>query len=185
MPVTYRKRRVASRKRARRDKTLDLEIGTRVAELRVNKGMPQVELGRFLKRQDAAGQAHKLESGKSGFSLADLVKLADHFGVTLDYLIRGSETDAPLTNEEVDTVLKRYAASEHERNEFAAHRRLYRDHRITTSYVHVFLLVLRRDRPLEEAADAALNAQARDSAKLESGEATRVPPDALRKRRKR
>lgn len=175
---------MASRKRARRDKTLDLEIGARVAKLRAARGMAQVDLGRLLLRQDSAGQAYKWETGKAGFSLNDLVKLAEHFGVTLDYLIRGSESDAPLTGEEIETVLNQYAASAEERQEFAAHRRLYRDHRITTSYVHVFLLVLRKDRNVEAAADAALNAAARDRGIVEGGDASQVPSGVLRKRRK-
>jgi transcriptional regulator with XRE-family HTH domain len=186
MPATYRKRRVVARKRVRRDKDLDQAIARRVAELRIKNQMSQVELGRFLGRQDAATAAHKLETAKTGFSISDLIALADKFGVTLDKLIRGfdPESDESLTDAEIDTVMRQYAATDAERAEFTAHRKLYRDHRITTSYLMVFLLVLRRDRNVAQAADAAVNAAARDAAVAESGSTTRVPPGELRRRRK-
>lgn len=187
MPGTYRKRRVGSKKRPRRNKQLDATIAQRVAELRVKKQMAQVDLGRLLERSDAATAAHKLENAKSGFSLQDLVTLAKHFDVSLDQLVRGvtPDTDGTLTDDEIKQVLDQYAASDVERREFAEHQRIHRDHRVTASYIHVFLLALRRGRSLERAADEALAASARDSAVQETGSAERLPPGELRRRRKR
>ncbi len=66
-------------------------MGKRIRELRRRIGMMQEELS----EQFGVSVKHmsEAERGISGLSVENLVKLCDIFGVTLDYLIRGEESD--------------------------------------------------------------------------------------------
>ncbi|MEW9699645.1 helix-turn-helix domain-containing protein [Paenibacillus sp. SI8] len=57
----------------------------RIQELRLKKGASQDELAEFLGRKRATVSNYEL--GKTEPQYADLVKIADYFNVTIDYLL--------------------------------------------------------------------------------------------------
>lgn len=60
------------------------KFAARLRELRENEGISAIELGRQL--HWGINTIHYYESGRSQPTLPMLTALADHFGVTLDYL---------------------------------------------------------------------------------------------------
>lgn len=62
-------------------------IGTRIAELRKEKGMTQAKLATVINISEKA--ISKWESAGSCPDIDVLIKLSDFFGVSLDYIIRG------------------------------------------------------------------------------------------------
>jgi transcriptional regulator with XRE-family HTH domain len=70
-------------------------FGNKLRALRLSRALTQIDLSRQLELQT---QAHisLLESGRSEPSLALVLKVADIFGVTLDYLLRD---DIPIQDE--------------------------------------------------------------------------------------
>lgn len=65
------------------------EIGQRIRSVRRNKKVRQRELGDILGFSE--NYIGKLETGKRIPSLDALVRIADYFDVSLDYLVRGKE----------------------------------------------------------------------------------------------
>ena len=65
------------------------EFGKRLQELRNEKGLKQTEMAEFLGRSDATYQ--KMEYGNINVPGLTLIKLADFFEVSLDYLVGRSE----------------------------------------------------------------------------------------------
>lgn len=169
-----------------RDRGLDKEIGARIREIRIKAGVSQVALGRILDRKQPASSMHKYEKGENGLNPNDLKKIAEHFKVSLDLIIRGVEPkglDPTLTQAEIDTILQQFGATPIERSVFEKHQRMYASARITSAYLVAFLLGHRSHGDVEKAVDEATSAVARDAAIAESGSAERVEPGALRKRR--
>lgn len=68
-----------------------IALGSKVRRLRVQSGRTQVELAQELGLQT---QAHisLLENGQSDISLSLVIRLAELFGVSIDYLVRDSES---------------------------------------------------------------------------------------------
>lgn len=93
----------------------EFSIGTRIAELRSKMGMTQLELAEKLGVTDRA--VSKWETGASYPDIALLPQLADIFGVTTDYLLRGlatvkQEFYVDYANSKFnDTVNKKYLAN--------------------------------------------------------------------------
>lgn len=65
------------------------DFKTRLKELRVEKNLSQNDLAKLLNMSKMA--VSHWESGHSEPSIAQLVLLSEHFGVTVDYLIGKSE----------------------------------------------------------------------------------------------
>ena len=65
------------------------EFGKRLQELRSEKGLKQTEMAEFLERSDATYQ--KMEYGTINVPGLTLIKLADFFEVSLDYLVGRSD----------------------------------------------------------------------------------------------
>lgn len=62
-------------------------IGARIRKLREDRGLKQSELANYL-GMTATGYG-KLESGSNGLSSEYCIALADYYGVTCDYILRG------------------------------------------------------------------------------------------------
>ena len=62
-----------------------LPFGRRLKELRKEKGLKQTEMAEFIGCTDRNYQ--KMEYGEINVPGLTLIKLADFFGVTLDYLV--------------------------------------------------------------------------------------------------
>ena len=65
------------------------EFGKRLQSLRNEKGLKQTEMAKFIGRSDATYQ--KMEYGTINVPGLTLIKLADFFEVSLDYLVGRSE----------------------------------------------------------------------------------------------
>ena len=89
---------------------LALEIGNRIAELRIARGWSQTELAK------RAGLGSKslisyYELGERYPSCESVIRLADALGVTTDYLLRGASSEAndgitSETNQQGDTYIR-------------------------------------------------------------------------------
>jgi transcriptional regulator with XRE-family HTH domain len=172
----------------RKDIGLDEAIGARVRQIRLKRGVKQVDIGRLLNRESPSTSAHKIEKGLVGLTLVDLKTIADHLDISLDWLVRGTDPkgiDSALNESELERVLDQLGATADERAVFAAHRHLYAQQRITAAYAMAFLLGRRSGATVEGAVDQAVTAQAREAAIAETGSAKRAKPDALRRRRKK
>ena len=91
-----------------------VEIGSRLKELRVSKGLKQKDLANVLGITPPA--YGKLEAGERGLDFEYCIKLADFYGVSCDYILRGIKTEnldicakTCLTSETVEALVKRYA----------------------------------------------------------------------------
>ncbi|MBR6513657.1 MAG: helix-turn-helix transcriptional regulator [Clostridia bacterium] len=73
-------------------------VAKNITELRIANNMTQVELGEKLNYSDKT--VSKWERAESSPDLAVLVEMADLFGVTLDYLIKGEEAPKPVDKKE-------------------------------------------------------------------------------------
>jgi transcriptional regulator with XRE-family HTH domain len=84
-------------------------LGIRIAILRISKGWSQAELARRIGVSTSAVGMY--EQGRREPSLGLLVRLAQEFGVTTDYLLMG-ETPAsdPLTTSELPSITVRTEA---------------------------------------------------------------------------
>lgn len=72
----------------------------RLKELRLKAGVTQKELATYL---GVTGQTLlNWENGIYEPKIAELIKLADYFNVTVDYLI-----ERPITNNEIDLICKK------------------------------------------------------------------------------
>ena len=66
-------------------------FGTRLRRLRISKDVTQQELADLLKVKSAA--ISKYETGSKSYPKIEfLIQLAEYFGVSIDYLLRGVET---------------------------------------------------------------------------------------------
>ena len=63
------------------------EIGRRIRDLRINKGVTQNEIANILGMKSAGYS--KLESGGCALGYEHCITLADFYGVTCDYILRG------------------------------------------------------------------------------------------------
>ena len=68
-------------------------FGHRLKELRKEKGLTQVEMAKFIGRTEANYQ--KLEYGTINVPALTLVKLADFFDVSIDYLLGRDDRRKP------------------------------------------------------------------------------------------
>ena len=171
-----------------RDEELDKEIGARIRQLLEERGASQADLGRLLERKQASTNAYKYVTGRSGLDIKSIKKIAEHFDVSTDQLIRGIAPKGvePLLEEaDLETLFTQLRASPLERDLFAQHLRIYTQHRVTSSYVTGFLLGHRMHGTLQGAVDAAVLEKSREAAIAETGSAKRAEPNALRKRRAR
>ena len=69
-------------------------IAKNITELRIGKGMTQIDLAERLKYSDKA--VSKWERAESLPDISVLVEIADMFGVSLDYLVREKHKEKPL-----------------------------------------------------------------------------------------
>lgn len=67
------------------------DIGNRIAMLRKKKKMTQAQLAEYLSISNK--HCSEVERGIAGLSLERLIRIADLFHVSLDYLIRGYSFD--------------------------------------------------------------------------------------------
>lgn len=71
------------------------ESGKRIKELRKKRGLTQEQLG------EAVGLSYKtinyIENGVRGTTIDNMEIMADYFGVSIDYLVRGKELDDGLS----------------------------------------------------------------------------------------
>ena len=83
-----------------------MEFRERLYQLRKGRGISQEELANAVGVSRQAVQ--KWEAGASTPDLSNLSALADFFGVTLDYLVRGTEPEAPQAAPVERTVIHNY-----------------------------------------------------------------------------
>ncbi|MDY7992035.1 helix-turn-helix domain-containing protein [Paenibacillus sp. SEL1] len=76
-----------------------MNYGTRIAELREHKGLKQEELAQSLGITRAALSHYEKNRRKPDFEI--LTKLADIFGVTIDYLVGRTSHPAAILDSEV------------------------------------------------------------------------------------
>ena len=83
-------------------------VAENIAELRVLNNMTQMELAEKLNYSDKT--ISKWERAESSPDISVLVKIADIFGVSLDYLVRGRDVEAAFngTSKEQDTEKPKY-----------------------------------------------------------------------------
>jgi transcriptional regulator with XRE-family HTH domain len=72
----------------------DRHIGRRLRQLRLSSGKSQTELGQLIGL--TFQQVQKYEKGTNRVSLENLWRLAQHFGVDLDYFLDGAD-QAPVS----------------------------------------------------------------------------------------
>lgn len=70
------------------------QFSARIKALRKEKGVTQVEMAEFLGCKDRHYQ--KIEYGEINIPSLTLVKLADYFGVSTDYLLGRSDNRGPV-----------------------------------------------------------------------------------------
>lgn len=74
-------------------------LGQKVRRLRENAGLTQAELAQILGLSESSkGFISEIESGKKLPKLELVLRLADHFGVTTDYLLRDDMGTSDLDN---------------------------------------------------------------------------------------
>lgn len=73
------------------------KFAIRLKDLRVKKNIKQVEMGKFL--GCSMRNYQRIEYGESDIPATKLMKLADYFGVTTDYLLGRSEDGGPEREE--------------------------------------------------------------------------------------
>ncbi len=71
---------------------LNIEIGNRIKNLRINSHMTQEQLAEML--EISIKHMSASERGKACLSLEKLVQLCDFFNCSLDYLIRGTSENS-------------------------------------------------------------------------------------------
>ena len=72
-------------------------VAKNITELRIQHHMTQLELAEKLNYSDKT--VSKWERGESTPDIAVLVEMADLFGVSLDYLVRGKDAEEPVTEQ--------------------------------------------------------------------------------------
>lgn len=72
------------------DKRLYKEIGTRIYNLRVGNGYSRQYIAEQL--QISAKFLYEIENGRKGFTVQVLLHVAELFGTTCDYLVKGEES---------------------------------------------------------------------------------------------
>lgn len=80
------------------------QIGKRLRNLREKFGLSQTELSRRLNIPNQS--ISNYERGSRQPDYENLIILADYYGVTIDYIIRGSATFAPKLNKDSENVLQ-------------------------------------------------------------------------------
>jgi len=78
-------------------------LSSRLRELRVEKKLRQIDVAYFLEINERSYQ--QMEYGKAQPKLANLIKLSDFYGVSLDYLI--GKTDRPTFTDENERNVQR------------------------------------------------------------------------------
>ena len=99
-----------------------MEFSHRLYQLRRARGLSQEELAHTVGVSRQAVQ--KWEAGASAPDLDNLSALADYFGVTLDYLVRGGEAVSPPPPEE-PAVTQNYFTVYHYHYEYRSRRTLF------------------------------------------------------------
>lgn len=99
-----------------------MEFSHRLYQLRRARGLSQEELAHTVGVSRQAVQ--KWEAGSSAPDLDNLSALADYFGVTLDYLVRGVEAVSPPPPEE-PAVTQNYFTVYHYHYEYRSRRTLF------------------------------------------------------------
>ena len=69
------------------EKTSKKAIGKRIKELRKKNKEKQEDLAQLL--ETTQNSISKVENGTSGLAINNLIKIAEHYGVSLDYLCKG------------------------------------------------------------------------------------------------
>ncbi len=168
----------------KRDLESDAAIGERIIRYRKERQMKQAELARRLGHKGPTS-VYKYEQGKTSIDIPTAIKIAKQLDVSLDALLLGKETanlDATLTDAERDHLFDQYNATDAERTAFIDHLRTS-PNRVNSSYVVGWLLGLRGRGSPQQAADVAINTQARDAHVAETRGGKAAPPNALRRRK--
>ena len=71
------------------------QIGQRIVQIRRSNNLTQYQLAEML--DISVKHCSAIERGKSSLSLEKMIDFCDHFGVDLDYLIRGIKSDTILS----------------------------------------------------------------------------------------
>jgi transcriptional regulator with XRE-family HTH domain len=85
---------------------MNKKTGSRIKNLRIEKGMNQGELGRILGLDQ--GTVSKMERGENEPTAKTLRLLREIFGVTIDWILTGEGTKHPLpldTEEEIKEII--------------------------------------------------------------------------------
>lgn len=110
-----------------------VKVPNRVAQLRKERGLTQTELGEMIYIDQRS--VSFIENGNC--NLANLVAIADVFGVTLDYILkRSDDRDNTLKNlDEIDfLILEQFKGlSKHEKERLLKHLELDNSLKITSS----------------------------------------------------
>lgn len=78
------------------------EVGDRIRRLRKEQGMTQAQLAAKLNIGDR--HLRKIEAGEKGPSIDILIEIATLFGVSLDYIILGKQSQSDLKQQLCDLV---------------------------------------------------------------------------------
>lgn len=78
------------------------EIGNRIRRLRKDQGMTQAQLAAELNIGDR--HLRKIEAGEKGPSIEILIEIATLFGVSLDYIILGKQSQSDLKQRLCDLI---------------------------------------------------------------------------------
>lgn len=86
-------------------KRLLREIGERVKQARLSRGLSQADLADMLKLSDA--YVSKIELGKNAMTITVLIKLSDALNVSTDWLLRNQTREAQeITLTELEEMFK-------------------------------------------------------------------------------
>ena len=69
--------------------TVNEQIGQKVRILRTKEGLSQVQFGKLFGMTQ--NMVTNIETGKRSLNYDELIKIADYYGVTTDYIIRETE----------------------------------------------------------------------------------------------
>ena len=88
------------------DDTARMEIGQRIQETRITKGLSGEDLGAYLGIK--GNQVSRIETGKAKCSLEHIFVIAQVLNCTTDYLLYGKKEHLTFSPEQVDLVTRLY-----------------------------------------------------------------------------
>lgn len=79
-----------------------MEIGQRIKFLRESQKIKQINLAKYLEVDSAS--ISRIESGKGNPTNEQLIKIAEFFKVTTDYILTGKESEGTLSEKEAELI---------------------------------------------------------------------------------